>query len=199
MLHPQLLSELEELLRQKGLLENDPQSEIAPKAPVFRGAAPSMPLACPNCEEDDNTSYFDDILGLLNNREADEGRETGTVCRQRAETQFPHPSVRVYRQYGTCRYGCLPPRRYRPPSVLQNPFPTRIIILPSKQRWHYHWRFILSKEQTEEMLASAGHALSQSMVRDIIILFCIEHQIYDLHDVNEILAHFEQPVFGAVL
>ncbi len=57
----------------------------------------------------------------------------------------------------------------------------------------------LSKEQTEEMLASAGHALSQSMVRDIIILFCIEHQIYDLHDVNEILAHFEQPVFGAVL
>lgn len=66
MLHPQLLSELEELLRQKGLLENDPQSEIVPKAPVFRGAAPSMPLACPNCEEDDNTSYFDDILGLLN-------------------------------------------------------------------------------------------------------------------------------------
>ena len=65
MLHPQLLSELEELLRQKGLLENDPQSEIVPKAPVFRGAAPSMPLACPNCEEDDNTSYFDDILGLL--------------------------------------------------------------------------------------------------------------------------------------
>ena len=53
MLHPQLLSELEELLRQKGLLENDPQSEIVPKAPVFRGAAPSMPLACPNCEEDD--------------------------------------------------------------------------------------------------------------------------------------------------
>lgn len=75
MLHPQLLSELEELLRQKGLLENDPQSEIVPKAPVFRGAAPSMPLACPNCEEDDNTSYFDDILGLLNNREADEGRK----------------------------------------------------------------------------------------------------------------------------
>lgn len=36
MLHPQLLSELEELLRQKGLLENDPQSEIVPKAPVFR-------------------------------------------------------------------------------------------------------------------------------------------------------------------
>lgn len=34
-----------------------------------------MPLACPNCEEDDNTSYFDDILGLLNNREADEGRK----------------------------------------------------------------------------------------------------------------------------
>lgn len=81
MLHPQLLSELEELLRQKGLLENDPQSEIVPKAPVFRGAAPSMPLACPNCEEDDNTSYFDDILGLLNNREADEGRKLGTVCR----------------------------------------------------------------------------------------------------------------------
>ena len=65
MLRPQHLSELEELLRQKGLLENDPQSEIVPKAPVFRGATPSMPLAYPNCEEDDNTSYFDDILGLL--------------------------------------------------------------------------------------------------------------------------------------
>ena len=64
MLHPQLLSELEELLRQKGLLENDPQSEIVPKAPVFKGAAPSMPLACPNCEEDDNTSYFDDFLTI---------------------------------------------------------------------------------------------------------------------------------------
>lgn len=35
MLHPQLLSELEELLRQKGLLENDPQSEIVPKAPCL--------------------------------------------------------------------------------------------------------------------------------------------------------------------
>ena len=197
-LHPQLLSELEELLRQKGLLENDPQSEIVPKAPVFRGAAPSMPLACPNCEEDDNTSYFDDILGLLNNREADEGRKLEQFVANELKPSFHTllfgyidnmelADTDVYRRAGIDR------RLFSKIRSNPNYHPSKQTALALSLALH------LSKEQTEEMLASAGHALSQSMVRDIIILFCIEHQIYDLHDVNEILAHFEQPVFGAVL
>ena len=198
MLLPQLLSELEELLRQKGLLENDPQSEIVPKAPVFKGAAPSMPLACPNCEEDDNTSYFDDILGLLNNREADEGRKLEQFVANELKPSFHTllfgyidnmelADTDVYRRAGIDR------RLFSKIRSNPNYHPSKQTALALSLALH------LSKEQTEEMLASAGHALSQSMVRDIIILFCIEHQIYDLHDVNEILAHFEQPVFGAVL
>lgn len=169
MLHPQLLSELEELLRQKGLLENDPQSEIVPKAPVFRGAAPSMPLACPNCEEDDNTSYFDDILGLLNNREADEGRKLEQFVANELKPSFHTllfgyidnmelADTDVYRRAGIDR------RLFSKIRSNPNYHPSKQTALALSLALH------LSKEQTEEMLASAGHALSQSMVRDIIIV-----------------------------
>lgn len=168
------------------------------RPPVFRGAAPSMPLACPNCEEDDNTSYFDDILGLLNNREADEGRKLEQFVANELKPSFHTllfgyidnmelADTDVYRRAGIDR------RLFSKIRSNPNYHPSKQTALALSLALH------LSKEQTEEMLASAGHALSQSMVRDIIILFCIEHQIYDLHDVNEILAHFEQPVFGAVL
>ena len=74
MLHPQLLSELEELLRQKGCWKMTCSPKLFQRPPSLK-VQPINASGLSNCEEDDNTSYFDDILGLLNNREADEGRK----------------------------------------------------------------------------------------------------------------------------
>lgn len=81
-----------------------------------------MPLACPNCEEDDNTSYFDDILGLLNNREADEGRKLEQFVANALKPSFHTLLFGYIDNMELADTDCLPPRRYRPPSVLQNPF-----------------------------------------------------------------------------
>lgn len=54
----------------------------------------------------------------------------------------------------------------------------------------------LDKNKAEELLASAGYTLSRSSSFDLIISFCIEHEIYDLFDVNSILEYFGLPLLG---
>ncbi|MBR0382369.1 MAG: zinc ribbon domain-containing protein [Eubacterium sp.] len=54
----------------------------------------------------------------------------------------------------------------------------------------------LSLPQTEDLLARAGLRLSDTSKFDIIVSFCIEHEIFNLFDVNEYLDHYEQPVFS---
>lgn len=53
----------------------------------------------------------------------------------------------------------------------------------------------LSLPATEDLLARAGLRLSDTSKFDIIVSFCIEHEIFNLFDVNEYLDHYEQPVF----
>ena len=46
----------------------------------------------------------------------------------------------------------------------------------------------LSREEADILLKSAGYALSETIVEDCIFAYCIEHRIWNLEDINEILA-----------
>ena len=52
----------------------------------------------------------------------------------------------------------------------------------------------LSLEQTRELLASAGYALSDSAPFDLIICFFVERRVYDLFQINDALDTFDQPI-----
>lgn len=54
----------------------------------------------------------------------------------------------------------------------------------------------LSLDETNELLSKAGYALSRSNYFDIIIRYCIEHKIYNIHDVNIILYDEDQMTLG---
>ena len=52
----------------------------------------------------------------------------------------------------------------------------------------------LSLEQTRDLLASAGYALSGSAPFDLIIRFFLERGVYDLFLINDALDTFNQPI-----
>lgn len=52
----------------------------------------------------------------------------------------------------------------------------------------------LSLDEANELLNSAGYALSKSQDFDLIIQFCLEKKIYDLYIVNEMLETFLKTV-----
>lgn len=57
----------------------------------------------------------------------------------------------------------------------------------------------LSEKETDKLLSSAGFSLSDSETFDLVIKFCLEKKIYDIHDVNQALVYFSlKPLFGVV-
>lgn len=48
----------------------------------------------------------------------------------------------------------------------------------------------LNRADADVLLQSAGYSLSKSDDYDLTIAFCLEKQIYDIFDINEILYHF---------
>ena len=55
----------------------------------------------------------------------------------------------------------------------------------------------LSLDETKDLLARAGLALSPSMIFDRIIEYCIETSNYDIYEINCILFKYDQPTLGA--
>ncbi len=55
----------------------------------------------------------------------------------------------------------------------------------------------LSLDETKDLLARAGLALSPSILFDIIIEYCINSKNYDIYDINCILFEYNQPILGA--
>ena len=54
----------------------------------------------------------------------------------------------------------------------------------------------LSLDDTRDLLASAGLALTNNSKTDVIVRFCIENGIYDIYEVNALLFRFLQPVLS---
>lgn len=57
----------------------------------------------------------------------------------------------------------------------------------------------LNKKNTDKLLSAAGYSLSDSDTFDLVIQFCVEKRIYDIHDVNQALDYFSlKPLIGVL-
>ena len=54
----------------------------------------------------------------------------------------------------------------------------------------------LTYEEMSDLLKSAGFSLSKSSKFDLIIEYCIKRGIYDLYEINQILADFREGTLG---
>ena len=54
----------------------------------------------------------------------------------------------------------------------------------------------LDLNDTNILLNSAGYTLSDSILFDCIIKYCIQHEQYDIYSINEILFSYDQPILG---
>lgn len=55
----------------------------------------------------------------------------------------------------------------------------------------------LDLKQTEDLIRRAGYTLSESIVFDVVIMYFIQKQHYNLFDINEALYEFDQVLLGA--
>lgn len=54
-----------------------------------------------------------------------------------------------------------------------------------------------NREETLEMLDCGGFTLSDKIMTDLIISYCISKNIYDMGEVNKILQAYDQPMLGS--
>ena len=50
----------------------------------------------------------------------------------------------------------------------------------------------LKTDEFTRLLQNAGYALSDSSISDLVVRFCVEREIFDLHDVNALLLQADQ-------
>ena len=55
----------------------------------------------------------------------------------------------------------------------------------------------LNLDETMELLTTAGYTLSHSNKFDVIIEFFIQQANFNIHEINEALFTFDQPLLGA--
>ena len=57
----------------------------------------------------------------------------------------------------------------------------------------------LNKKETDKLLSAAGYSLSESNTFDLVILFFLDKEIYDIYSVNQALDYFCQKPLAGVL
>jgi hypothetical protein len=66
---------------------------------------------------------------------------------------------------------------------------------PSKNTvYAFGFSLCLDREGMDKLLESAGYRFSNSSIADLVILFCLDHGLYDLHDVNALLLSADQKI-----
>jgi len=55
----------------------------------------------------------------------------------------------------------------------------------------------LSIKESEHLLTKAGYSLSESILTDVILRYCIESEIYDIYEINSVLKDYKQQLLGA--
>lgn len=56
----------------------------------------------------------------------------------------------------------------------------------------------LSVPQTDDLLLKAGYSLSKSNTADIIVEYCLNNEIYNIYEVNELLFQYDQKQLGSI-
>ncbi len=56
----------------------------------------------------------------------------------------------------------------------------------------------LSVPQTDDLLLKAGYSLSKSNTTDIIVEYCLNNEIYNIYEVNELLFQYDQKQLGSI-
>lgn len=56
----------------------------------------------------------------------------------------------------------------------------------------------LNLDDAQDLMASAGYVLTDNSVADVIVSYCLTHEIYDIYEVNAYLFEFGQPLLGQV-
>ena len=55
----------------------------------------------------------------------------------------------------------------------------------------------LSMRETKELLKKAGFSLTKSSKFDLVLEYCINHKIYNIYEINEVLFRFDLPLLGS--
>lgn len=56
----------------------------------------------------------------------------------------------------------------------------------------------LDKEEALNLIGKAGYTLTRSSKGDLIIEYCLDHNKYNIIEINEVLYHYDQPLLGSV-
>lgn len=57
----------------------------------------------------------------------------------------------------------------------------------------------LNLDDTKDLLAAAGFTLTNNSLFDVIMSFCIESEMYDIFEINELLFQYGQPYLGTTM
>lgn len=57
----------------------------------------------------------------------------------------------------------------------------------------------LNLDDTKDLLAAAGFTLTNNSLFDVIMSFCIESEMYDIFEINELLFKYGQPYLGTTI
>lgn len=169
------LQGLEETLRARGLLPQPGRP-----SPTLAGGYSAAG------EPEQEYDYFDDLLFILNRREAVQRCIDQTLQPTFQEQLFQAIDERGLTDVAVYRRAQIDRRLFAKIRADSQYHPSKktAVALALALR--------LDRAAAQKLLQSAGHALSESLVADVIVLYCIDHGVYDVLQVNEALAYFDQ-------